>query len=118
MRRDAGLNLYDATGAARDPAALRALRVPSMHRLESQTEATPKRVYSNAHTYHIHSVGLSSDECTFLSADDLRINLWSIARNDETFVVVDVKPENMEDLSEVRPCAGVWGVVWRSRLSR
>ncbi len=37
-----------------------------------------KRVYANAHTYHINSISVNSDQETFLSADDLRINLWNL----------------------------------------
>ena len=37
-----------------------------------------KRTFSNAHAYHIHSISVSSDRDTFLSADDLRINVWNL----------------------------------------
>ena len=36
----------------------------------------PKKVYANAHAYHINSISLNSDGDTFISADDLRVNLW------------------------------------------
>ncbi len=61
-----------------------------------------KRVYANAHTYHINSISVNSDQQTFLSADDLRINLWSLEVTDQSFNIVDIKPTNMEDLTEVR----------------
>ena len=48
-------------------------------------EATPKRVFGNAHTYHINSISLNSDQETFLSADDLRINLWHTEVTDQSF---------------------------------
>jgi hypothetical protein len=38
---------------------------------------------------------------TFLSADDLRINLWNAGITEQSFNVVDIKPSNMEDLTEV-----------------
>jgi serine/threonine-protein phosphatase 2A regulatory subunit B len=60
-----------------------------------------KRIFSNAHTYHINSIGVSSDQATFLSADDLRINLWSLEVPNRCFNMVDIKPANMEELSEV-----------------
>lgn len=63
--------------------------------------AAPRRVYSNAHAYHIHSVALNSDGETFLSADDLRINLWNINGHDNSFTAVDLKPASIEELSEV-----------------
>lgn len=37
----------------------------------------------------------------FLSADDLRINLWNLEITDQSFNIVDIKPTNMEDLTEV-----------------
>ncbi|RVX17707.1 Serine/threonine protein phosphatase 2A 55 kDa regulatory subunit B beta isoform [Vitis vinifera] len=38
---------------------------------------------------------------TFISADDLRINLWNLEISSQSFNIVDVKPANMEDLTEV-----------------
>lgn len=61
-----------------------------------------KKVYSNAHTYHINSISVNSDQETFLSADDLRINLWNLEITEQSFNIVDIKPTNMEDLTEVR----------------
>lgn len=63
-----------------------------------------KRIYANAHTYHINSISVNSDQQTFLSADDLRINLWSLDVTDQSFNIVDIKPPNMDDLTEVRCC--------------
>jgi serine/threonine-protein phosphatase 2A regulatory subunit B len=66
-----------------------------------------KKVYANAHTYHINSISVNSDQATFLSADDLRINLWSLEITEQSFNVVDIKPSNMEDLTEVgTACSG------------
>ena len=64
-------------------------------------EASPRRIFSNAHTYHINSISLNSDLETFMSADDLRINLWNLSITDQSFNIVDIKPANMEELSEV-----------------
>lgn len=60
------------------------------------------RVYANAHAYHINSVSMSSDRETFLSADDLRVNLWHLDNSSCCFNILDIKPSNMEDLTEVR----------------
>jgi serine/threonine-protein phosphatase 2A regulatory subunit B len=65
-----------------------------------------KRVYANAHTYHINSISVNSDQATFLSADDLRINLWDLEVTNRSFNIVDIKPANMEDLTEVKAAAG------------
>ncbi|MBA0800209.1 hypothetical protein Gohar_010658, partial [Gossypium harknessii] len=36
---------------------------------------------------------------TFISADDLRINLWNLEISNQSFNIVDLKPANMEDLT-------------------
>ncbi|KAK4535773.1 hypothetical protein CDCA_CDCA06G1798 [Cyanidium caldarium] len=77
------------------------LRLPKLRRVGSVITAVPKRVFANAHAYHINSISLNSDEETFLSADDLRINLWRLDICTEGFNVVDIKPDNMEELTEV-----------------
>ena len=48
------------------------------------------------------AVGMAVQE-TFISADDLRVNLWNLNVNDQSFNVVDIKPANMEDLTEAHP---------------
>eukprot|EP01100_Stratorugosa_tubuloviscum_P007255 TRINITY_DN303_c0_g2_i1.p1 TRINITY_DN303_c0_g2~~TRINITY_DN303_c0_g2_i1.p1 ORF type:complete len:463 (+),score=208.61 TRINITY_DN303_c0_g2_i1:31-1389(+) len=60
-----------------------------------------RRVYADAHAYHINSISLNSDGETFLSADDLRINLWNMNVSEQSFNIVDIKPVNMEELTEV-----------------
>jgi hypothetical protein len=47
--------------------------------------ATSKRVFSNAHAYHINSLATNSDGQTFVSADDLRINWWDLETSDTCF---------------------------------
>jgi serine/threonine-protein phosphatase 2A regulatory subunit B len=42
---------------------------------------------------------LCSDCETYISADDLRINLWNLEVSDQSFNIVDIKPVNMEDLT-------------------
>ncbi|KAJ1433601.1 WD40-repeat-containing domain protein [Ochromonadaceae sp. CCMP2298] len=63
--------------------------------------ASLKRSFSNAHAYHIDSLDVNMDGETFLTADDLRINWWNMEVPDTAFTVVDIKPDNMEDLTEV-----------------
>jgi len=43
----------------------------------------------------------SPDGENFMSADDLRVNLWNIENNNVAFNLVDLKPNNIEELSEV-----------------
>jgi serine/threonine-protein phosphatase 2A regulatory subunit B len=57
--------------------------VKYMDRIE--VEAIPKRIFANAHAYHINSISLNSDQETFMSADDLRINLWHIEITNQSF---------------------------------
>mmetsp|Transcript_5755 Transcript_5755/g.10879 ORF Transcript_5755/g.10879 Transcript_5755/m.10879 type:complete len:509 (-) Transcript_5755:572-2098(-) len=78
-----------------------ALRMPTVSCTDSVLTARRRRVYSNAHAYHINSVSLNSDCETYISADDLRINLWNLEISDRSFNIVDIKPSNMEDLTEV-----------------
>eukprot|EP00094_Tigriopus_californicus_P003983 TCALIF_03836-PA protein Name:"Similar to tws Protein phosphatase PP2A 55 kDa regulatory subunit (Drosophila melanogaster)" AED:0.09 eAED:0.09 QI:486/0.88/0.8/1/0.88/0.8/10/671/416 len=68
---------------------------------DKRAEASPRRIFANAHTYHINSISVNSDGETYLSADDLRINLWHMEITDQSFNIVDIKPANMEELTEV-----------------
>ena len=47
--------------------------------------AVPRRIYQNAHGYHINAISVNSDGETYLSADDLRINLWNLNISDQSF---------------------------------
>uniref|UniRef100_A0A8C5M3A0 Serine/threonine-protein phosphatase 2A 55 kDa regulatory subunit B n=1 Tax=Leptobrachium leishanense TaxID=445787 RepID=A0A8C5M3A0_9ANUR len=75
--------------------------VPVLRPMDLMVEATPRRVFSNAHTYHINSISVNSDYETYMSADDLRINLWNLEITNRSFNIVDIKPTNMEELTEV-----------------
>ena len=96
-------------GSSGSRGARRGLRgdvvLPEIEESSKTMTAMTKMVYANAHAYHINSVGVCSDQQTFLSADDLRINLWALDSAVECFNVVDIKPENMEELLEVITCA-------------
>uniref|UniRef100_A0A7N0UTA7 Serine/threonine-protein phosphatase 2A 55 kDa regulatory subunit B n=1 Tax=Kalanchoe fedtschenkoi TaxID=63787 RepID=A0A7N0UTA7_KALFE len=78
---------------------LRLPKVTTSH--DSSPLAKCRRIYAHAHDYHINSVSNNSDGETFISADDLRINLWNLEISNQSFNIVDVKPANMEDLTEV-----------------
>ena len=77
------------------------LRLPKLATQEHAFVHTPRRVFANAHAYHINSISVNSDAETFISADDLRINLWNLNITDQSFNIVDIKPNNMEELTEV-----------------
>jgi serine/threonine-protein phosphatase 2A regulatory subunit B len=82
-------------------AAWGGLTLPGIRRRGSVIQATPRRIFSNAHAYHINSISLNSDEETFLSSDDLRVNMWNLNVGGDGFNILDIKPENMEELTEV-----------------
>uniref|UniRef100_A0ABM0MRT3 Serine/threonine-protein phosphatase 2A 55 kDa regulatory subunit B n=1 Tax=Saccoglossus kowalevskii TaxID=10224 RepID=A0ABM0MRT3_SACKO len=96
-----GFNLRDEDGCNRDYSGLTNLLVPAVKPMELMVEASPRRIFANAHTYHINSISVNSDGETYISADDLRINLWSLGITDQSFNIVDIKPANMEELTEV-----------------
>jgi len=77
------------------------IKFPTTKDAKIVAAATPRKVYANAHAYHVNSISLNSDGETFLSSDDLRINLWNLNITNESFTVVDMKPPVMEDLTEV-----------------
>ncbi|KAK9060508.1 hypothetical protein SSX86_021212 [Deinandra increscens subsp. villosa] len=81
------------------------LRLPVVTYSETSLVPRCRRVYAHAHDYHINSISNNSDGETFISADDLRINLWNLEISNQSFNIVDVKPANMEDLTEVITCA-------------
>ncbi|KAJ8623065.1 hypothetical protein MRB53_031594 [Persea americana] len=60
-----------------------------------------RRVYARTHYYNINSISNNSDGETYLSADDLRINLWNLEIGDQCFNIIDMEPSDMEDLTEV-----------------
>ncbi|KAG7274527.1 hypothetical protein CRUP_023904, partial [Coryphaenoides rupestris] len=76
-KRPEGYNLKEEDGRYRDPNTVTTLRVPVFRPMDLMVEASPRRVFANAHTYHINSISVNSDCETYLSADDLRINLSS-----------------------------------------
>ena len=106
-KRPEGYNLKDEGGLVRDPSNITKLRVPVFQPMELMVEASPKRVFSNAHTYHINSISVNSDQETYLSADDLRINLWNLEITDQSFsilrTVTGVCGAGMEQISELIP---------------
>lgn len=77
------------------------LKMPRLTHHDTVVAAVPRRTYANAHAYHINSISVNSDGETFISSDDLRINLWNLNIQNESFNIVDIKPTNMEELTEV-----------------
>ncbi|PVG01925.1 hypothetical protein CPB86DRAFT_698381 [Serendipita vermifera] len=94
-------NLNDGQRPLPPPTSAAALRLPRLQQQDHIIAATPRKVYANAHAYHINSISINSDGETYISADDLRINLWNMGISNESFNIVDIKPVNMEELTEV-----------------
>ncbi|XP_022135336.1 serine/threonine protein phosphatase 2A 55 kDa regulatory subunit B beta isoform-like [Momordica charantia] len=68
---------------------------------DSTSQRRCRKVYSHAHDFNINSISSNSDGETFISADDLRINLWNLEISNQCFNIIDMKPSNMEDLTEI-----------------
>uniref|UniRef100_A0A5F4WMI0 Serine/threonine-protein phosphatase 2A 55 kDa regulatory subunit B n=1 Tax=Callithrix jacchus TaxID=9483 RepID=A0A5F4WMI0_CALJA len=100
-KRPEGYNLKDEEGKLKDLSTVTSLQVPVLKPMDLMVEVSPRRIFANGHTYHINSISVNSDCETYMSADDLRINLWHLAITDRSFNIVDIKPANMEDLTEV-----------------
>lgn len=101
LRVVAESNHYDGTRPLPPPTSLESLRLPRMIAQDQIVAAVPRKIYANAHAYHINSISINSDGETYVSADDLRINLWNLNISDQSFNIVDIKPVNMEELTEV-----------------
>lgn len=90
-----GLNLE---GGAK---ALKSLKIPKVKKGGKVVTAQLKKSFQNAHDYHINSLSQCADNEHFLSADDLRVNIWNMNINNEVYSAVDVPVENKDDISEV-----------------
>ncbi len=66
---------------------IRRINLPTEEDSPSVQSVQPslKRTFANAHSYHVNSLALNSDGETFISADDLRINVWRLESNQTTF---------------------------------
>jgi WD40 repeat protein len=100
-------------------AFIQSLRMPTLHPVQSIATASLKRTFSNGHTYHINSLSFSPDGETYLSADDLRINLWNLGNTSTTFNIIDIKPDDMEvgflaSVPRGRAAGGAHGTIPRS----
>jgi len=78
-------NMGDGQRALPPPSLRQHLRLPRMQHQDNIIAAVPRKVYSNAHAYHIHSITVNSDQETYISADDLRVNLWNLNISDQSF---------------------------------
>jgi len=75
--------------------------MPTSQTVDEGYESIEKKQFKFCHNYNINSMSVAPDGETFLSADDLRVNLWNIENNILAFNLVDLKPPNIEELAEV-----------------
>lgn len=61
---DGSFNLRNDDGSLRGP-TFGSLNLPKLVPMELIVEASPRRVYANAHTYHINSISVNSDQVKF-----------------------------------------------------
>jgi serine/threonine-protein phosphatase 2A regulatory subunit B len=76
-------------------------KFPQMQTTEVGYFPTLLKTYPQLHAYHINSLSMCSNGENFISGDDLRINLWSLDRGNEAFNIVDLKPEDLNEIAEV-----------------
>ncbi|XP_030458258.2 serine/threonine protein phosphatase 2A 55 kDa regulatory subunit B beta isoform-like [Syzygium oleosum] len=75
--------------------------LPGIADYNNDALARCRKIYAHAHDFNINSLSNNSDGETFVSVDDLRINLWNMEISSQCFNIIDIKPTNMEDLTEV-----------------
>ena len=75
--------------------------MPKSQVIDEGYESIEKKQFKYCHNYNINSMSVSPDGQNFLSADDLRVNLWSLENNILAYNLVDLKPPNIEELAEV-----------------
>ena len=77
------------------------ITLPKLKSMETGFMPSLKNEYANLHTYHINSISLASNDEFMISSDDLRVYLWNVEDKSKAFNVVDLKPVDLTDLSEV-----------------
>jgi serine/threonine-protein phosphatase 2A regulatory subunit B len=77
------------------------IKIPDSVCVSEDWETMHRKSFDNGHNYHIHSLSQAADGEHFLSADDLRVNVWNLETNKTTFSIVDFKAPNIDDLTEV-----------------
>ncbi len=75
--------------------------MPKSQTVDEGYESIERKQFKYCHSYNINSMSASPDGENFLSADDLRVNLWNLENNILAFNLVDLKPPNIEELAEV-----------------
>ncbi len=74
------------------------LLLPETEIVREGYEGIQRKEFKNCHHYNINSLSVSADGETFMSADDLRVNMWNLNNDILAYNVVDLKPTALEDL--------------------
>ena len=74
---------------------------PKKQTLSSRYEGDEKKLFKNCHQFNINSLSSSPDGENFLSADDLCVNLWNLENEVVAFQLINLRPSNIDELSEV-----------------
>jgi hypothetical protein len=116
LRVVAESNMGDGQRTLPPPSLGSHLRLPRMQHQDNIIAAVPRKVYSNAHAYHIHSITVNSDQETYISADDLRINLWNLNISDQSFSTVFSSSVRFCSLRSIQTLWISSQLTWRSSL--
>ncbi|KAL3318979.1 Serine/threonine-protein phosphatase 2A 55 kDa regulatory subunit B beta isoform [Cichlidogyrus casuarinus] len=82
------------------------LKVPKLRDKNAHVnEATLKATFTSAHRFQINSISACSDQETFISSDDIQVNLWNLNNQSEVFNIVNLQEENLELLTQVITCS-------------
>ena len=74
---------------------------PKFQTVETNHISHMQNSFPNLHTYNINAISVSPNEEYLISSDDLRVNLWSLHDTQTAYNVIDLKPDNLDELSEV-----------------
>lgn len=80
-------NLRDDQGVLRNFEDVILFRVFIFKFFELVVEVSFRRVYVNVYIYYINLILLNSDDEIYLLVDDLRINLWYLGINDQSYSI-------------------------------
>ena len=82
---DIKLPIYSKSRNGLDSTAHPTINTPGSNIAPVQVYSSMKKSFPNAHVYNIHTVSIHNDGSSFLSADDLRVNIWDIEDNTKCF---------------------------------
>ena len=90
--------VWDAASFGQDYKINHQLLLPELEIVREGYEGALRKEFKNCHHYNINSLSVSADGETFMSADDLRVNMWHLDNDILAYNVVDLKPTVLEDL--------------------